>query len=361
MALLFLDSFDHYATADLSQKWTSISSSGSGTVAIGSAAGRRGSNSLRFGNAASTDSETFFVQKVVAAGDATAIAGCAVLVPNNTVGTLGMALAQFKDGATVQVTLRLVNDGRLAVVRGPNTGGSTVLGTSTAAIAFGAFAYIEWKVLIHPSAGTVDVRVNGVSVLSLTGQNTRNSAASQWSSLVLGVADSGPTTTTFTATSIDYDDLYVLDGTGAAPWNTFLGDVRVDVRLPTGAGATTGFTPSTGANWQNVDDATPNGDTDYNSASSSGLTDTFVVQDAPVTGAAILGVQQCLNMKKTDASTCTVAPVIRHVGVDNVGTSLAVGTTYAYGLAVAQTNPGTGAQWTEAGFNAAEFGYKRTA
>jgi hypothetical protein len=66
-------------------------------------------------------------------------------------------------------------------------------------------------------------------------------------------------------------------------------------------------------------------------------------------------------MEKTDAGAATLAPVIRHAGVDYPGADLSPGTTYAYGLQIAQVNPGTGASWTEAHFNAAEFGIKRTA
>jgi hypothetical protein len=84
------------------------------------------------------------------------------------------------------------------------------------------------------------------------------------------------------------------------------------------------------------------------------------VQDAPVAGAAIYGVQHCLNLKKMDAGTCTVAPVIRHSSTDYVGANLSPGTTYAYGLQIAATNPGTSAAWTETDFNNAEFGYKKT-
>jgi hypothetical protein len=135
----------------------------------------------------------------------------------------------------------------------------------------------------------------------------------------------------------------------------------VDARFPTAAGATTGWTPSTGANWAAVDDAAPNDDTDYTSAAAAALTDTFVTQDAPVAGATIYGVQHCLAVKKSDAGFATIAPVIRHGTTNYPGADLAPGTTYAYALSIAATNPGTSAQWTEAGFNAAEFGYTRTA
>jgi len=109
-----------------------------------------------------------------------------------------------------------------------------------------------------------------------------------------------------------------------------------------------------------VDEIPPNDDTDFTTAASAGLTDTFVVQDAPVANAIIYGVQHCLNAKKSDAGVASIAPVIRPSGVDFVGADLAPGTAYSYLLQIAATNPATGAQWTEAQFNAAEFGVRRT-
>jgi len=52
--------------------------------------------------------------------------------------------------------------------------------------------------------------------------------------------------------------------------------------------------------------------------------------------------------------------VIRRGTTDYVGADLSPSTSYTYGLQIAQTDPSTSAQWTEANFNGAEFGYKRT-
>jgi hypothetical protein len=360
VSLLFIDSFDHYATADLTEKWTATGATGGGTVAIGSGNGRHSSHGLRVGQTNVGSAETFYVQKVLAPSDATVILGVAVLVPTATVGSLGrMPIAFVRDGSTTQISLNLNSDFTLTVMRGPHDAG-TALGTTTAPIPAGSFTYVELQVLIHPSAGTVAVRINGAAVLSLTGQNTRASGTSTWTSIGLGVFDSVINTTSSTTTTIDYDDLYVLDGAGAAPLNGFLGDCRIDVRFPTGAGATTGWTPNTGANWAAVDDAAPDDDTTYTSAPAAGVTDTFVVQDAPVAGAAIYGVQHCVSAKKTDSGAATIAPVIRHGGTDYPGADQSPSTAYTVLLQIAALNPGTAAAWTEAGFNAAEFGYRRT-
>lgn len=362
MALLFMDSFDHYATVDLLEKWTTSSATGSNSLWIGSGSGRRGSNSFRWTNSFNTQSVAS-LQRALAPTGATFVAGFALAVPASHVGAAGLQIAAVRDGATTQLSLRLNANYTISVCRGPHDG--TVLGTTTVALTAGTFAYVEWKVLIDPSVGTVAVQINGVSALTVTGVNTRTTANSTWSMFVLGVVDVVANSYNGNNLSIDYDDLYVCDGSGAAPWNTFLGDVRVDARIPTAASANgapnTGWTPSAGANYACVDETPPNDDTDSTSTTTIGAIDTFVTQDAPVAGATIFGIQHCLNLKKLDAGACSVAPVVRHSGVDYPGAAIAPGTSYAYGLAIAQVNPGTSAQWTEAGFNAAEFGYKRTA
>lgn len=357
MALLFMDSFDAYATADLTEKWTASGAVGA-TVTIGSGNGRHGSHGLRFATGGAAN-ETFYVQKTLAAGDATFCLGFSVVVPAGTMGVSGIALASIRDGSSAQLTLVLNADYTLVVLRGNH--GGTVLGTSSSApLTGGVVAHVEWKGLIHPSAGTVAVRVNGALVagLTLTSQNTRATATAQWTGVGLGQVDA-ILSNIISVANIDYDDCYVLDGTGAAPLNDFLGDCRVDALLPTGAGATTGWTPSAGANWQCVDDAAPNDDTDYTSAATTGLTDTFVFPDAPVAGATIYGIQHNLSSKKTDAGTASLAPVIRHSGVDYPGTAIFPGLAYTYALQIAATNPGTGVAWTEAGLNACDFGYTR--
>jgi len=356
MALLYIDSFDHYVTADLAEKWSS-SAVTFGTNAISAGNGRHSSASYRTVYSGLGASAAQLV-KSLTPGDATAIVGGAVRVDAAPADSGGAAIVSIYDGSTPQVQLLLMSDLKLRVVRGAFSGGTTLGTTAAAALVANTYAYVELKVLIHASAGTVDLKVNGVSVLALTGQNTRNTGTAQWTALRIG-HETGATSNS--SNEIDFDDLYVPDGSGSSPWNAFLGDCRVDAVYPTAAGNSSGFTPSAGSNYQNVDDTAPDDDSTYNAAASSPLTDTFVVGDAPVAGASIFGVQHCLSMKKTDAGTCTVAPVVRHSSTDYVGSDISPATTYGYGLAINATNPGTSAQWTESDFNAAEFGYKRTA
>jgi hypothetical protein len=344
MAFLFMDSFDHYATADIAQKWAVNSG-----FTITAADGRRSSASVGIATGGELRSPTLTV-----GSQSVAIVGFA-LKPLVFPSVNHNFMSVFAAGAGVsQVTLGFTTGGALTVKRGGthNSNDGALLGTSVYTFSTGTYVYLECMTTLHDSTGTVDVHVNGVSILSLTGQDTNNGGSNAWTSIFFG-----------SGASLGYrmDDLYVCDGSGGAPWNTFLGDVRVDPRYPTGAGATTGWTPSTGANWQCVDDATPNGDTDYVSAATTGLTDTYALQDAPVAGASLVAVQVNINHKKSDSGACALVPVVRHSGTDYLGATISPLTAYSYSVIPYATNPGTSAAWTEADFNAAEFGYKRTA
>jgi hypothetical protein len=255
----------------------------------------------------------------------------------------------------VQSSLALRPDGLLEVRRGTGT----VLGTASGGtISVGSYFYLETKIKIDPSVGTVDVWVNGVNVLSLTGQNTRSSANSLWTQVGYGW-NYAAVATSSANNVVDYDDIYVFDGS-TSRCNTAVGDVRVTARVPTAEGNSSQWTPSTGTdNAVLVDESAPNGDTDYNSTSTTGNKDTHVTQDLPVSGVTVHGVQACMNARKIDAGAGTVAPVVRSGGSDADGTEVALGTTYAYALAVLPVNPVSAGSWTESDFNAAEFGYKK--
>lgn len=347
MALLFMDSFDHYASADLPDKYSAASG-----ATIVAAAGRRSSSGLRTNGGSQT------VSKALAVSGNVAILGIAMKM-SALGGGSNSGYVQFLSAGTVQMMFTVNGSGFWQAYRRDLPFG-TLLGTASGSpLVAGTYAFVEFRATIHASAGTVDIRINGINVLSLTAQNTSQSGAAAWDSIAL-----------FGGSSVDWDDLYVLDGSGSSPLNAFLGDCRVDPSYPTGPSADgaphTQWTPSAGANWSCVDETAPNDDTDSVTASATGLKDTYAVTDAPVVGGTIYGVQLLWNIKKLDTGTCSVAPIVR--GADNssvvgdaTGTAQNPTTTYAYQSQVYGQNPRTSAAWTEAGFNAAEFGLTRTA
>lgn len=351
MSLLFFDGFDHYTTADIPSKWSSASG-----ASINPATGRRASASARF-----TSYSHYLSLGFGAVTQSALVVGMAVRLTN-----LGYNLFGLQTGSQYpHMMVAISSTGELQALLGhgyPWNNLGPVLVTSDTHIPPNAYVFVEAKIVIHPTAGSVVLRLNEVEVANISGVPTSDysgAAGTGYNQLVTGIyLVSG-------STVLDIDDVYVLDVTGPAPYNDFLGDVRVDVRRPTAEGAHSEWTPSSGTdNSLLVKDVTPDGDSTYVLTGGVGVRDTHIVQDVAVPGAQLFGVQLLTNVKKMDAGTCTVAPIVRTpdgVGgfIDYVGDIGTPNTSYGYQRCVYPTNPRTGLPWTEEDFNASEFGYQR--
>lgn len=343
MALRRLENYDYLVTADLPNRFTTVN--GAPTVSAGS--GRNGSASLHTTtmnqgwDLTLTPQQTWIIGFAWETGSLPSTAG---------------QLLSFIDGAVQHLTFNLKTDGTIEVRRGSASG--TVLATSTAVIATATFYYLEFYVTIDDSVGVAKLRINEVldATLNFSGdtRNAGNATATSFRYLSL-TTSGGPT---------DMDDLYICDGTvgdSDQPNNDFLGDIRVEALFPTGAGAHADFTPSAGSNWQNVDDAAPNGDTDYNSSATVNQIDTFVMGDLATTAGIVQGVELINYAKKTDAGSAVLAPVLRISSSDYVGSDDALGTGYTYQSdQTYDVSPATGLPFTIAEVNGTEPGYKKT-
>lgn len=348
MALLFCDSFDHYVTADMFKKW----GSGGGTIG---AVGRNGTNGM---------DNPSLLRKVLIPGDNTFIVGFAVkpTLSNGfqTIQVYDFYSPGFTAGGFFNVaTLETRTDGSLRVHQGAVTGptlGTTAAGTVTA----GSHHFIEMKYVIHATLGTVEVRVSTglgrtVTVLSLTGQNTKGSTAGVWNMVELGPQGNG------------WDDFYICDGTGAAPWNTFLGNVFILCDHPVTDAVSPGthadLTPSSGTDHGATVDETNANVADYNAGSVVGNRDSYKFPAAATASKSIFGVQVCVYAEKTESQARAVAPSLLVNGVDHDGPTTYLnrsggGVTpgYLYYCAPYGPNPETGVAWTHAGVDAAEPG-----
>jgi hypothetical protein len=238
-------------------------------------------------------------------------------------------------------------------------GTSTKLDESGAGfVSAGVPFHLEMKVVLDTgTSGSYEVRINGNVVFSGSGLAT-SASGTTWNEILLGQPANN-----WANSIMDVDNLVVLDGTGTVN-NDFIGECRVTYRTGTADGTNTGSTPSTGTSrYAMIDDTAPNSDTDYSALTASGQLDTFVMQDVPVSGVStVLGFQTCIWAEKTDAGAGSIAPIVRTGGVDHEGTttSLANG-TYAYVINQYDVDPATSSRMSEADFNGAELGYKRTA
>lgn len=342
MALLFFDGFDHYGTGGdpaALGKW--------GSSAFGPTAqptGRTGTHQLRF-----PGTTTEIISKAVPAsgGVVVGVAHWQTAASNNT-----SDLLQIREGSTVHLALALTA-GQVVVVKR----GGTVLATGTIGLPTGAWYYLELKGTIHDTTGSYEVRIDGVTdpALTASGVDTRNvGVTGQWDRIRLaGVANANSFV----------DDFYLCDTSGTLRTD-FLGPCKVETLYPqtdaVAAGSNAGLTPSTGTDHGAlVDEPAPNS-SDYNSAPTVGLKDTYNYPSLSLTG-TILGLQTNLYVAKSDAVARQVCAVVRAGGIDYDGANVAPFTTFSYFSEVRAQNPNTAANWTSADVAGMQAGMKVTA
>jgi hypothetical protein len=345
MALLFLDSFDHYQTEELDKKWTGTN----GDLGIEAGKGRCGTAALRMGTFADAI-------RGIAFGSNTPIVGFAFRINSEmTSPTLGVSLLYLRDGqGRNYLGIGTGSDGSVVVFAPEGT--SVSWQTAPNLIHHDTWYFVELKVLLHMSAGAITLRINNVEHLNVSGVQTMGEwgDGSAYNTLP-------PRAIYLIGTSNQehwVDDLYVSDDTGPAPQHDFLGDVRVEYLRPRAAGAHQAWpvvVGSSGSHWLAVrDDAIPDGDGSYVEANAPGLTDTNLYEPTGLpTGNPIFGAQLSLYARKTEIGPRTIAPMVNGVTGTPHGPSFE---SYQYYSTSYGANPATGAAWTVASINAIDAG-----
>jgi hypothetical protein len=251
----------------------------------------------------------------------------------------------FTETGSPQITVAFNLSGQFTVKRG-NAGG-TLLGTSTNQILGATWYWVEVKVTFATGVGgRVEIRVNDSVWLTLSGINT--------SATGNAYANAGFLSSNGADNPLTFDD-YVVWNTAGAVNNDFLGDSRIVTGFPDSAGDLTQWTPSAGANWQNVDENPPDDDATYNSSNVAGDIDTYGITDFTLLG-GIKCVQNTMYVRKTDAAARQVASVARRLGMNTVGTPQTAYSSYRFLMQLLEQDPYLAAQWQLAELNATQFG-----
>lgn len=355
MAFEYLEGFSGIATADLTGGPAPIFSSLSGSVSVDTAVTRWGDRSLKF-NAASAYVERTGLANVAKRAIAFAFYSTNLASASNTIGNvaLGDGSSVYTGTQNSQVGITFENDGKIAAYRNRGVNGATLgtfLGRSAAShLVSNTWQHIQIVVEAHDSAGTVDVFVGGVLALSLTGQDTKQTATAQINSFALQSNGGG---------AQYVSDLVSIGYTGGTI-TSIVGDVRIGAVLPNGAGDNTDFTPSTGSNWQNVDDATQDGDGTRNESTGVGDRDDYAIPSFSITG-TIFAVKIDSVLKKTDAATCDAQNYLRISGANFDQTQRAASTSYGIHGDVLELDPATASAFTTGSLAATKIGVKRAA
>lgn len=279
----------------------------------------------------------------------TLVVGMAITVQAGAVSS-GSTYPIFalEDGASVtQVKLYLNSDGEFVVANGDNG----VQATSTVKYSPARWQYLEMKVYMHATAGTVEVRKNMKTIINATSLDTLDDSGSSGGAQHVHF---GPMSGSGLSSYLD--DIYVDTA-------NFLGDIRVDSELPTADGTHTDFAPSAGNRWECVNEDGANGDTDYVEASGVGNQATFKIT-APTINNAVKGIMLMPTMRRTEPGNAAIKTLVRQSSTDYLNAlehDVPAGSQYNYLQGIWETDPNDSNPWTTSKLNSAEFGVEITA
>lgn len=276
----------------------------------------------------------------------------------------GFFIAKFRDQANLaMIAVYLGTDGAIVVYRNGDNGittfSGTLLGRSLPVVGTGAYMHFEHYLKVDNSTGAYELRVNEVTVLNLTGIDTDNGGG-EVSQVTVGRNFGAAFGST--GKIVDMDDCYVndtaSDGSGC---DTFVGDCKCGLLLPTSDTAQADFTKSTGSIGYQLIDEIPPDDADYISTGSATAESDFGLQDGPGNLSEILTVRPFVRAKKDDAGTCLIKPSIIVAGDKATVSDQAVTTAFAYYDNNIPLSPDTGVPFTPSELNSMLEAIERTA
>jgi len=347
MSLLFVESFDHFVTADIYKKWTSPGYGGGTTGgAIVAAEGRCGSQALFFNV---IDGAT---KGITVGAGATASKGFAGFAYHAVTAFAANPLFTVVQGSNLQWTLSRELSGALSVT---NFGGSVQVSSVADVVRTGSYSYIEVSWTQSTTVGAITIRVNNTVVATATNIRTTSVffPATTWDAITLSNTNNA---------SGYFDDVYVCDDfdDGLLPaTNGFLGDLRVEYLRPTADGANTDWTVVGGGTQANAVDKNAASNLTTPSVTSTVVGDliTNAYADPSVASGSCFGVQISALAVKDSSGPATIGAVVRHGGTDATAAAQGLSvTTSSYCVTTLQRNPVTAVGWTLAQVAADEYG-----
>lgn len=364
--LIFAESFGAYGTkaAMLQGFWNELG----GEWDLSTARVRTGTHALRASNPIN---DSVARRNLVAGADNGAV-GYAFFLSQNPVTDAGnghtsdgvLLLCQFLNSSNdSQVSITANTDGTISAYRGGARGGisfnATLLGQSTQRFAAGAWNHFEAYCRCDDVSGSVEVRLNGVTALSLAGIDTDMRGDGVISQFAIGSAVAGAQP--LDGGTMDVADLFAWDDTGSSV-NDFVGDRKVYLLMPDSDTAQEDWQLSGGVDSFALLNLIPADDGDsyiFTDPESPAPQTEVGLEDLPGDVVSVSGVFVAARASKTDAGDAVLV-----LGVDagtlGVGADHAVNTTFSYYGDAFGEDPDTGAPWTIDAVNAAKVSIQRT-
>lgn len=246
------------------------------------------------------------------------------------------------------VLLHLNRSTATGLLRVMSEAAGSLLVTGTKVINVNTTYLIEIRFKVADSGGRAEVKVDGIQDIDFTG-DTKSTAETQFNRVRFGRGGSA------SYNSVAYFDNFVMDD---ADW---IGDTKIQAIASSGAGNSTGWTPSAGNNWDCVDEIPPS-DADYVSTNSNDVVDTYAAGNL----AGTIGVVKCVQVQvraRTDGAPTpnNLKLAVRSGGTDYLSGDKAVSAAEKGLWNLWEDNPATATDWTETTVNAVEIGIKSAA
>jgi hypothetical protein len=253
--------------------------------------------------------------------------------------------------------INVETDGRVSYSRGginAALGGTVVVTSSSPAVVANAWQHVEVKVVIHASAGSVEVRVDGTTVLLSTGINTGNATCTQVSTSNSGYPYG-------VAPTFYIKDYAIWDTTGALN-NTFLGSCFVySLRPDSDVSGTWTITGGAGSAFASINETNPDDDTKYISSPFPAATaDVCTLTDLPSDATSVKALMAFVRSRKSDGGDGNLQISLISGASTGNGSDRPITTAYTYWSDIFETDPATSAQWAVAAVNAAKIKFNRT-
>lgn len=360
MSLIFCDSFEQYATeADMIDKYTTSGSS----ATLLATSGRFGDQCMQ--NTIDNNQDISDLTPSGAAASEVFHVGFAYSGYEVNTNGDSVCLMYGNSGSNLHVLLNVQYEGSILIQTVGVTRGYTRAGVVNTGIAVGnVYDWIECRVFIHDTVGTVELRVNGVVEFTWTGDTNAGGNGTIDRIYWLG-----------TNVTYRYDTRLCWDDRGATDGNEmddFIGECRVFALQPVGpptADEDWENAIDTDENWTQVDGATVDDDTTYVQedvdSSGGGRRDRYEFEDLPagVLGdplspdAIIHGVNLCTYAKKDDSlSEAFINQIVESNGSEEISDARSLSTAYKFKLQPVDVNPEDGSMWTQAKINAITAG-----
>lgn len=258
-----------------------------------------------------------------------------------------------------QVALWVTTTG--AIVARRNSGSAisgTELGTTAGPVLVaGSYQHVESKcVLGTGTSGSLEVRVDGITVLNLTGIDTVGGALPTCAQISVNKDNSS------IGTGVQWfmKDLVIWDGSGSLN-NNFMGSVSVFSIVPS-ADNTLTWTPVGAANGFSIlDNSPPQDGVQYISAAATGLgPSVFAGTDLPEDVTSVRGLVAVARARKSDGGDGNIQVSLDSGGNIWNGANRPVTPVNTYWYDVNETDPATGNPWAPASLNNALLRIERT-